>query len=129
MRWLKHAFAVDPDGPAVPTPEQQSAIDAVCKQVVKRHLTTPTLLFLEMSRPLNFIGAQILHFFAPFLSMLSSRQGHRHFAAFLEHRGAIDYLCRRMEALEAEAVANEAELQTDEKNNLRIDAPDEPAES
>ena len=129
MRWLKHAFAVDPPGPAEPTPEQSAAIDAVCRQIVKRHLTTPTLLFLEMSRPLNYFGSQVLHFFAPFLSMLSSRQGHRHFAAFLEHRGSIDYLCRRIEELEAQATRKEAELPTDEPDDLRTDHSDEPAES
>ena len=127
MQWLKHAFAVDPPGPAEPTPEQAAAVDLVCRQVVKRHLTTPTLLFLEMSRPLNFIGAQVLHFFGPFLSVLTSRQGHRHFAAFLEHRGAIDYLCRRIEELEAQATRQDAELNTDFKDEPRTDLPDESA--
>ncbi len=104
MRWLKHAFAIDPPGPAEPTDEQREAVDAVCRQIVKRHLTTPCLVFLEMARPLNYLGSQALHFFAPVLSVLTSRQGHRHFAAFLEHRGSIDYLCRRIEELEADAV-------------------------
>ena len=31
------------------------------------------------------------------------REGHRHFAAFLEQRGAVEYLCRRIEALQQEA--------------------------
>ena len=104
MQWLKHAFAVDPPGPAEPTPEQQAAVDKVCAEIVRRHLTTPALLFLEMSRPLNFLGAQALHFFAPFVSVLTDAEGHRHFAAFLERRGSVDYLCRRMEELEAEAL-------------------------
>jgi hypothetical protein len=125
MRWLKHAFAVDPPGPAEPTTEQRQAVDAVCRQIVKRHLTTPTLLFLEMSRPLNYLGSQLLHFFAPVLSVLTSRQGHRHFAAFLEHRGSIDYLCRRIEELEAQATQQDAELSTESKADLRTDAPDE----
>jgi hypothetical protein len=127
MRWLRHAFAVDPPGPAQPTPEQQSAVDAVCRQIVKRHLTTPSLLFLEMSRPLNYVGAQVLHFFGPFLSVLTHRKGHQHFAAFLEHRGAIDYLCRRIEELEAQAAQTEAETRKDLMDETRTDLPDEPA--
>ena len=125
MRWLKHAFAVDPPGPVEPTPEQQAAIDAVCRQVVKRHLTTPSLLFLEMSRPLNYVGSQAMHFFAPFLSVLTQRQGHRHFAAFLEHRGSIEYLCRRIEELEADAARQEVEYQTESPDDLRTDTSDE----
>ena len=103
MRWLKHAFAVDPPGPAEPTLEQKAAVDKVCAEIVRRHLTTPALLFLEMSRPLNYLSAQALHFFAPFVSVLTNAEGHRHFAAFLERRGSMDYLCGRIEELEAEA--------------------------
>ena len=36
MQWLKHAFAVDPPGPAEPTDEQRLAIDRVVEEVVRR---------------------------------------------------------------------------------------------
>ena len=101
MHWLKHAFAVDPPGPAEPTDEQRGSVDKVCAEIVRRRLTTPTLLFLEMSRPLNCLSAQALHFFAPFVEVLTDSAAHRHFAAFLEQRGSVDYLCRRIEELEA----------------------------
>lgn len=125
MRWLKHAFAVEEPGPVDPTPEQKAAVDAVCRQIVKRHLTTPALAFLEMSRPLNYLGSQAMHFFAPFLSVLTESQGHRHFAAFLEHRGSIDYLCGHIEELEADAARQEAQHQTDSLDDLRTDTSDE----
>ncbi len=103
MRWLKHAFAVEPSGPTEPTEQQRAAVERVCVEIVRRHLTTPAIMFLEMSRPLNFIGAQVLHFFAPFVSTLTEAEGHKHFASFLEQRGSIDFISRRIEALEAEA--------------------------
>lgn len=107
MKWLKHAFAVDPPGPAEPTPAQRDAVEKVCREVVRRHLTTPALIFLEMSRPLNYIGSQTLHFFQPMISALTDSAAPGHFAEFLEHRGSIEYICRRIEALEAEAEAAE----------------------
>ena len=103
MNWLKHAFAVDPPGPAEPTDEQRIPVDKICREIVRRHMTTPALLFLEMSRPLNFIGSQMLHFFQPLISALTESHGPEHFARFLEKRGSIDYICRRIEDLEAEA--------------------------
>jgi hypothetical protein len=103
LAWLKHAFAVDAEGPAEPTAEQRDAVERVCREIVRRHLTMPALAFLEMSRPLNYLGAQALHFFAPFVSVLTDSQGHRHFAAFLEQRGSVEFLCRRLEDLEAKA--------------------------
>ena len=102
MQWLKHAFAVEPDGPAEPNPEQRVLIDRVCREIVKRRLTTPALLMLEMSRPLNYVASQVLHFFGPFVSAISDAEGHKHFAQFLEHRGSIEFLCRRIEDLETE---------------------------
>lgn len=107
LKWFKHAFAVDKPGPAEPTPQQKEVVDKICLQIIKRHLTTPALAFLEMSRPLNFIGSQTMHFFAPFLSALTESQDHRHFAQFLEQRGSIDYICQRIEELETEAVRRE----------------------
>ena len=98
MQWLKHAFAVDPPGPAEPTEAQRIAIDRVADEVVRRGLATPTLMALEMSRPLNFIGSQAMHFFTPFVSVFANTRGYRHFAEFLELRGAIPYICDAIEA-------------------------------
>lgn len=100
MQWLKHAFAVDRAGPVEPTEEQCAVIETVCREVVRRHLTVPALIFLEMSRPLNYLGAQALHFFAPFVSAVTDAQTHHHLARFLEQRGSIDYICLRIEELE-----------------------------
>lgn len=102
MRWLRHAFAVEPPVPAEPSDEQRAVVDRFCREIVRRQLVTPALMFLEMSRPLNYITAQALHFFAPVVSIVAGGQGHRHFAAFLERRGSIEYLVRRIEELEAE---------------------------
>ena len=97
MQWLKHAFAVDPPGPAVPTDAQSQAVDRVVDEVIRRGLATPTLMALEMSRPLNFIGSQALHFFSPFVSVFANTEGYRHFTEFLEHRGSIPFICDAIE--------------------------------
>ena len=102
---VKHAFAVDPPGPATPTPEQQPAVDWICMQVAKRHLTTPGLIALEMSRPLNYVFSQTLHFFSPGAWAIFGQRNfehYKHFAAFMEHRGAMEYLERRIEHFEAQ---------------------------
>lgn len=106
-RWFRHAFAVDKPGPAEPSDAEREVVDKVCAQIVKRHLTTPSLIFLEMSRPLNYIGSQTMHFFAPFVWAVTDPRGFETFAGFLERRGSIEYICRRIEALEA-SCANKA---------------------
>jgi hypothetical protein len=104
---LSHAFAVDPPGPAEPTEPQRAVVERLCREVVRRRLTTPAIAFLQMSQPLNFIASQALHFFMPILSAVTDTQGVQHFAVFLEHRGSVEYICRRLEALEDEATARE----------------------
>ncbi len=102
MQWLKHAFAVDPEGPEEPTDAQREIVDRVCREVVRRRMSTPALMFLEMSRPLNYLSSQAMHFFNPILAIVADTQSYTEFAKFLERRGSIDYMCRRIEAIEAD---------------------------
>ncbi len=105
MKGFKHAFAVDPPGPAEPTPQEKLPVDWVCTQIAKRHLTTPGLIFLEMTRPLNWVFAQSMHVAQPFVWSIASQldyEGYKHFSCFLERRGSYDYIMRRIEFFEEE---------------------------
>ncbi len=102
MNWLKHAFAVQPPL-SEPSPEQLRVVEQLCGEIVRRGLATPAVAFLEMSRPLNYLGAQALYFWGPFLSAVLAGPAHQHLAAFLERHDAIDRLCRRIEELEQQA--------------------------
>ena len=103
MDW-RHAFAVDPPGPAEPAGLQREVVDRLCREVVRRRLTTPALLLLEMSRPMNYMSAQLLHFFPPIATTLANTAEYDAFTAFLEQRGSVDYLVQRLEAIEADAM-------------------------
>lgn len=102
---LGRAFAVDPPGPAEPTAEERPIVDRLCREVVRRGMTAPALLALECSRPMNFLGSQAMHFFQPMASVLVSQRHWDVFASFLERRGAIEHLARRIEELEQERSA------------------------
>jgi hypothetical protein len=101
--WLKHAFAIEPDGPVEPTTAQKVVVDRLCRQVVERGLATPALVFLESVRPLNYVTSQTLQFFAPVISTVADPNACRNLADFLERRGSVDYLCRRIEELQKNA--------------------------
>lgn len=95
--WLKHAFAIERD--FAPTEEELQLAERLCREIVRRELVMPAVAFLEMSRPLNALGAQALHFFTPLLSAIFDARQCRRIAEFLERRGSIDWLCRRLEEL------------------------------
>jgi hypothetical protein len=101
VSWLKHAFAVDPQGAAEPNDAQRLVIDRLCAEVVRRRMTTPALLALEMGRPLNYVSAQLLHFFQPFLAIIADTADYEQLASFLEQRGSAEYIAMRLDALEA----------------------------
>ena len=99
LDWLKHAFAIEKEGPLEPTEAQKALVDRLCRQVVARGLAAPALVFLESARPLNYVSSQALQFLMPVLSTVAEPQACQDLAEFLEHRGSVDYVCRRIEAL------------------------------
>lgn len=109
---LRHAFAVDPPGPAEPTAEEKEVVDRFCQWVARRHLTTPGLVGLEMSRPLNWIAGQVMHFFSPGVWAVTPEQVHEKYkllAGFLERRGSFEYIAHRLEHFEQEYEKREKE--------------------
>jgi hypothetical protein len=97
-KWLRNAFAIERD--FAPTEEELQLAERLCHEIVRREIVLPALTFLEMSRPLNGIGAQTVHFFTPVLSTIFDPQQCRRMAEFLERRGSIDWLCTKLEELD-----------------------------
>ncbi len=124
---LKHAFAVDAPGAVEPTNAQRPAVEWICTQIAKRHLSTPGLIFFEMVRPLNYLGAQVMHFTRPGVWAIAPRRiygGYIHFAEFLEQRGSLEYMCRRIEELEAEYSQREKAARTERKKKKATETHD-----
>lgn len=102
---LRQAFAVDPSGPAEPTPEQREAVEWLCRKLAKRGLSTPALMLLEMSRPLNAVASAGMQAMQPAVWAIASgatTAHYEHLAAYLERRGSIEWMSKRVEELAAE---------------------------
>lgn len=111
---IKHAFAVEDPEDFEPTERERLAAEKICEEVVRRRMTLPASMLLEMSRPLNYLGAQALHFFTPFASVLVDGRSWEDFAAFVERRGSVEYLIRTIEDSEAAAKARKDALEPGE---------------
>lgn len=101
-KWWQHAFAVEPAGVPEPTAEEARLIDRLARSIVRRGLTTPALFFLDSSHCLNFLSSQALLFFEPLVRTVFRGTAYTTLARFLERRGSIEYLCRRIEDVLAE---------------------------
>ena len=106
-QWFTHAFALDPADAVVPNDVQRGVVDRLAHEIVRRRLTTPALVVLETCGPLNFVSAQALHYFQPFISSFGEVKAYDEFARFLEQRGSVDYIRDRIDSLERECTIRE----------------------
>ena len=56
--------------------EDKDFLTKLAQEVKSRRLTTPAIFFLEMMRPLNFVGSQAMVFFGPIISAFVKTDGY-----------------------------------------------------
>jgi hypothetical protein len=79
--------------------EDAAMLDELADAIVKRHLATPALFFLESMRPLSFVGSQMMVFLRPMISLVwTSPARWDQVQRVLEVRGSVEELVRRLEA-------------------------------
>ena len=107
---IKNAFAVDAQENF--SPEEMALLEKAATKVVQRQMTTPAVIFLESSRPLNWIGSQAMTFFQPILGLVVSTKEFEMMAKILEKRKSIDVLIELIERKDAESIKKKTETQT-----------------
>ena len=85
---------------------RQQLIDRLARRTADLGLTAPAILFLEMNKPLAFLGAQLLLVAQPFLSIGFSDADVRDFAAIIEERGGVEELIERLESIKTDQTAS-----------------------
>ena len=86
----------------IPQDEQRELLEKIAMQVVKRRLTAPAILFLEMCKPLNFLGSQVLIALNPFVQVVFNTTEYQKFALIIEKDANVELLIRLMEELDGE---------------------------
>ena len=94
---LRHAFAVEHPGPAVPSPEERAALDPLIAEIRRRGLVTPAVFFLESVEPLNNVGAQALHFMQPFATAVLDAVRFDVLTKYVERRGSITWFVQELQ--------------------------------
>jgi hypothetical protein len=72
--------------------EEEALAERAARFLVRRRLTTPSLMVLEMSRPFNFICSQFLTFLSPFATLIFSPPEYERFVRFLEKRKSVEMM-------------------------------------
>jgi hypothetical protein len=89
--------------------EDRKLIDAVAARVVRMGLAVPAIFFLESTKPLSYVGSQVLVFLEPFVKSVLTVASYDRFVALLEDRSNVEKLLRRIEDMDEEAREREKE--------------------
>ena len=74
-------------------------LDELADGIARRRLAAPAIFFLESVKPLNLVGASMMIFLRPIISVVWNNPAkYDRLRLLLEHRGAMEVLLRRLEA-------------------------------
>lgn len=91
---------------ALDVSRRQQLIDRFARRIAGLGMTAPAVLFLEMHKPLAFLGAQFLFVAQPFLGVAFDQAELRDFATIIEDRRGVEEVIDRLESLKTEPPAS-----------------------
>jgi hypothetical protein len=72
-------------------------IEAIAKRIDQFGMLVPAIFFLEMNKPLSYIGGQAMHFFAPIVGVFFNT--FEDYAYFFDDRRNVELLIQKLEGL------------------------------
>jgi len=103
--------AVEPSEDGL-SPEDAAFLERLARWIAVRGLSVPAILFLESSKPLNFVGSQFLFFFEPMVKIFVGGEGYTRFARLMERRESVEDFLQKIESAE-ETVREERKSRKD----------------
>ena len=97
------------------TDRQRELLNRLADKVVQLRMATPAILFLESVRPLNYVGSQVMVFFAPLVRGFFGLPEWDELRLVLERRESIGYFLDLIEEREGKAMEEEARLKAERK--------------
>ena len=84
---------------SVLTKDDKAFLSKLARKIVELELVTPSIFFLEMVKPLNFIGSQTMVFFGPIISAFVKTDGYYRAAELFEEHSSVEFLICELERL------------------------------
>ena len=81
------------------TNDDKAFLTKLAKKIDELKLITPSIFFLEMVKPLNFIGSQTMVFFGPIISAFVKTDGYYKAAELFEQHSSVEFLICELERL------------------------------
>jgi hypothetical protein len=97
------------------TDRQRLLLDKLAIRIVQLRMTTPAILFLESVRPLNYVGSQVMVFFAPLVRGFLGLPEWDELRLVLERRESIGYFLDLIEKKEGDLMIEEKRRKEERK--------------
>jgi hypothetical protein len=99
MSWRPH-WGQRAEAPTLEIEDQaqtKALLEKIAQNVVNRRLEMPAVLFLEMHRPLSFLGSQALYFLTPLLGLVAAPEQISRLARMLDTPEGVERLISAIE--------------------------------
>lgn len=100
-------------GQPIDSKRRDDIINAIAERVRQFGLMVPAIFFLEMHKPLSYVGGQAMHFFAPIVGVFF--ETFEDYAYFFDDRNNVELLIQRLEAIALEEDRAERERKSQNK--------------
>ncbi len=97
------------------TERQRELLDKLADKVVRLRMAVPAIMFLESVRPMNYVGSQVMVFFAPLVRGFFGLPEWDEIRLVLERRESIGYFIDLIEQKEGDVLAEEKRLKEERK--------------
>ena len=97
------------------TERQRELLDKLADRVVRLRMTVPAVMFLESVRPMNYVGSQVMVFFAPIVRGFFGLPEWDEVRLILERRESISYFCDLIEKKEGDVLLEEKRQKAERK--------------
>ena len=94
---------------------QRQLLLRLADKVVALRMTTPAILFLESVRPMNYVGSQVMVFFAPLVRGFFGLPEWDELRLILERRESIGYFLDLVEKREGDFLVEEKRRRAERK--------------
>lgn len=84
----------------IPPERREELMGKIAERIVRMRLTPVAIVMLESSKPVSFIGSQLMVFLQPIITSVFPFRQYDEIAALMEERSNIELLIRKIEQLE-----------------------------
>lgn len=101
--------------------DEEALLDSVATRVARMGLGVPAIFFLESSKPLSFLGSQLLVFIEPFVKTFIDIKNYDKFCLMMEDRANVEKLIQKVEQYEERAREEQRQKKLERKQAKRAE--------